>query len=170
MKELRMAITPCRPKWKGTMTDRERFNNQMHYKPIDRCFNFEFGYWNENFTEWDIFVNNGIKSNEEADVFFNFDRMDGAAGCTGMHPGFEYKVISETETTKIIQNSRGLLAEIPKDGHDTIPHFLKSSITTPDDWKRVKAEHFDPQHPDRKVDIAALKKRLPPDRDVPASV
>jgi len=34
-----MAITPCRDKWKGTMTDRERFNNQMHYKPIDRCFN-----------------------------------------------------------------------------------------------------------------------------------
>ena len=41
-------IKPCRPRWKGTMTDRERFNNQMHYKPIDRSFNMEFGYWNEN--------------------------------------------------------------------------------------------------------------------------
>ena len=48
-----MSITPCRPKWKGTMTDRERFNNQMHYKPVDRCFNMEFGYWEENFTQWD---------------------------------------------------------------------------------------------------------------------
>ena len=44
-----MAVKPCRSKWKGTMTDRERFNNQMHYKPIDRCFNMEFGYWDENF-------------------------------------------------------------------------------------------------------------------------
>ena len=30
-----MTVTPCRAKWKGTMTDRERFNNQMHYKPVD---------------------------------------------------------------------------------------------------------------------------------------
>ena len=26
-----MEIKPIRKKWKGTMTDRERFNNQMHY-------------------------------------------------------------------------------------------------------------------------------------------
>ena len=44
-----MDIKPCRPKWKGTMTDRERFVNQMNYKPFDRCFNMEFGYWDENF-------------------------------------------------------------------------------------------------------------------------
>jgi len=25
----KMSITPCRAKWAGTMTDRERFNNQM---------------------------------------------------------------------------------------------------------------------------------------------
>jgi hypothetical protein len=56
------------------MTDRERFNNQMHYKPVDRCFNMEFGYWEENFREWDLFVKNGITNNGEADVFFSFDR------------------------------------------------------------------------------------------------
>ena len=40
-----MAITPCRPKWAGTLTDRERFNRQMHYQSVDRSFNMEFGYW-----------------------------------------------------------------------------------------------------------------------------
>ena len=69
------TIVPIRPKWKGTMTDRERFNRQMHYQPVDRCFNMEFGYWEENFTEWPLFVENGITNNEEADIFFNFDRM-----------------------------------------------------------------------------------------------
>ena len=64
-----MSITPCRPRWKGTMTDRERFNNQMHYKPVDRCFNMEFGYWQENFTTWPIFVENGVTNNDEADRF-----------------------------------------------------------------------------------------------------
>ena len=43
------TMIPYRQKWKGTMTDRERFNNQMHYRPVDRCFNMEFGYWKENY-------------------------------------------------------------------------------------------------------------------------
>ena len=50
-----MPITPCRPAWKGTMTARERFNRQMHYQSVDRCFNMEFGYWEENFHQWPLF-------------------------------------------------------------------------------------------------------------------
>jgi hypothetical protein len=38
-------IAPCRSRWKGTLSDRERFNRQMHYQSVDRCFNMEFGYW-----------------------------------------------------------------------------------------------------------------------------
>ncbi len=163
-------ITPCRPKWKGTMTDRERFNNQMHYKPFDRCFNMEFGYWDENFKEWPIFVENGITNNHEADIFFNFDRIEVISGNVWMSPPFESKVVEETETTKILINSDGLLAEVPKDGHDTIPHFIKSSIVTPEDWKRCKEERFRRDDPSRKVDIEALKKAHPPDRDYPLGV
>ena len=162
-----MAITPCRDPWKGAMTDRERFNNQMHYRPIDRCFNMEFGYWADNFQEWDIFLQNGITSNDEADIFFNFDRIAAFVGCEWMHPLFPYVVMEETETSKIVRNAEGLLAEVPKDSHSTIPHYLKSSITTPDDWERVKAERFDVDHPDRTVDVAALKKAHPPERDYP---
>ena len=33
------------------MTDRDRFNTQMHYQPIDRTFHMEFGQWAENFIE-----------------------------------------------------------------------------------------------------------------------
>ena len=46
------------------------------------------------------------------------------------------------ETTKVLMNDDGLLAEVPLDGHDTIPHYIKASIVTPDDWKKVKAERF----------------------------
>jgi hypothetical protein len=165
-----MPITPCRPKWPGTMTDRERFNNQMHHRPVDRCFNMEFGYWNENFSQWPLFVDNGITNNAEADVFFNFDIIRGVGGRTWMHPPFPEEVIDETETTKIIRNVNGLTAEIPKDGHDTIPHFIRSSITTPDDWAKVKAERFSRDHPDRVVDVEAIQKNHPPDRDYPLGV
>ena len=161
------VITPCRPRWKGTMTDRQRFNSQMHYRPVDRCFNMEFGYWDENFHQWPLFVENGITNNEEADVFFNFDIIRGAGGNVNINPPFPRTVVSETETMKVIQNGDGLLAEIPKDGHDTIPHYLKSSIQTPEDWKRVKEERFRRDDPARKIDVAAVKKRHPPTRDYP---
>jgi len=165
-----MAIPPIRPKWKGTMTDRERFNAQMHYKPFDRCFNREFGYWEENYREWDLFIQHGIKHEGQANELFSFDVDLTAGGNTWMNPVFEHKVVSETTDKKIIQNSDGLLAEVPADGHDTIPHYLKSSIETPDDWKKVKAEKFRIDDPARTMDIAALKKAHPDGRTYPLGV
>jgi Uroporphyrinogen decarboxylase (URO-D) len=165
-----MAITPCRPKWAGTMTDRERFNRQMHYQTVDRCFNMEFGYWDENFKLWPLFADNGITNNTEADIFFNFDRIENISGTVWLSPAFEERVIEERETTNIIMNADGLLAEVPKDAHDTIPHFIKSSILSPDDWHRIKAERFRRDDPMRTVDIAALKKQYPANRDYPLGV
>lgn len=158
------------PKWKGTMTDRERFNRQMHFKSVDRCFNREFGFWEENFTIWPMFKGNGITNNGDADVAMQFDRME-EIGSLWMHPEFENKVIRETGDTKIIQNGDGMLAEIPKDGHASIPHFIESSFKTPDDWKRCKEERFRRDDPARKIDIAAMKARLDPaNRDYPLGV
>ncbi|MDD4519221.1 MAG: uroporphyrinogen decarboxylase family protein [Limnochordia bacterium] len=165
-----MSITPCRDKWKGTMTDRERFNNQMHYKPVDRTFNMEFGYWDDNFREWDIFRDNNITHNAAADLFFNFDRIEMVGGNIWLSPGFANELIRETPTTKIMINGDGLLVEVPKQGRETIPRFIGSSIETPDDWKKVKEERFRRDDPARKVDIEALKKRHPEDRDYPLGV
>lgn len=163
-------VVPGRAKWKGTMTDRERFHNQMHYKKIDRCFNMEFGYWNENFEKWEEFKKNNITNNQEADKFFNFDEIEVTGGNIWMVPPFEHgRVISETEDKKIIINADGLMAEIPKDGHDTIPHFIKSSVVTPLDWQECK-KRFSREEPLRKVDIASLKKEHPEDRTYPLGV
>jgi hypothetical protein len=152
------------------MTARARFNNQMHYRAVDRCFNMEFGYWDENFTQWDIFVKNGIRTNEEADVFFSFDRFAGIGPRHWMHPVFEGRVVSETATTKTLINQDGLLAEVPRDGHDTIPHYIAASIVTPEDWKRAKAERFRRDDPARRIDVEAQRRSHPPDRDYPLGV
>ena len=87
-----------------------------------------------------------------------------------MSPPFESKVVDETETTYIMINEDGLLAEVPKSSHDTIPHYIKASIVTPEDWKRCKEERFNRDHPSRKVDIEAIKKAHPTDRDYPLGV
>ncbi|MDR2404492.1 MAG: hypothetical protein LBD78_10735 [Spirochaetaceae bacterium] len=168
-----MDIKPIRSKWKSAMTDRERFNRQMHYQTVDRSFNMEFGYWDDNFTLWDIFRDNGIKTNEEADVFFSFDRIESIGGATFMCPPIEQRELEIRDNKRIIINEDGLLAEVPlESGGSSIPHFLKSSITTPEDWKKAKEEHFDINYPGRIIDIEALKKRIPDDehRDFPLGI
>lgn len=165
-----MQFKPIRDKWQGTMTDRERFNNQMHYKPVDRCFNMEFGYWDENFDQWKLFKDNNVTNNEQADIFFNFDKLAYIRGNIWMSPAFECKVIEEREETNILINEDGLLAEVPIDAHDTIPHYIKASIVTPDDWKKCKEERFRRDDPARIIDIEALKKVHPNDRDYPLGV
>lgn len=152
------------------MTDRERFNRQLHHQSVDRCFNMEFGYWNENFTLWPLFKDNGITNNGEADIFFNFDRVAGTGGQVWLHPAFPQKTVEETATTRILMNADGLTAEVPIDGHDTIPHYIKASVVTPDDWKRTKEERFRRDDPVRQVNIEAVKKQHPPDRDYPLGV
>lgn len=152
-------ITPIRLPWKGEMTPRERFNRQLHYLPVDRSFNMEFGYWQENFQLWDIFVKNGITNNAEADIFFSFDPIHTIGGKTWMSPPMKESVVEVRGDKKIIMNADGLMAEVPLDGHDTIPHYLKSSIEEPDDWLKVKREHFSLDDPARIIDIEKLKER-----------
>lgn len=165
-----MAITPIRPAWKGAMTARERFTRQMHYQSVDRCFNMEFGYWQENFSQWKLFTGNGITTNEQADIFFNFDRIAVIGGQNFLCPAFEEKVVEKKADCMIIQNADGMLAEVPLDGHSTIPHYLKSAIETPADWDRVKKEHFDVQHPRRILDVAAMQAAHPETRDYPLGI
>ncbi len=152
------------------MTGRERFNAQMHYGRVDRSFNMEFGYWDDNFSQWRMFKDNGITTNAEADLFFSFDRIETIEPPVWMSPQFAPTVVSETETTRILVNAEGLLAEVPKDGHQTIPRFIKASIVTPEDWRRVKEERFRRDDPIRRVDAAALARRHPEDRDYPLGV
>jgi hypothetical protein len=165
-----MTVIPCRAKWPGTISDRERFNRQMHWQSVDRCFNMEFGYWNENFKLWDIFRDNNITNNAEADIFFNFDRIANVGGSIWMSPGFTPKLIEERAHSLIQLDANGLIVEVPKDGHDTIPHYLSASIVTPEDWKREKELRFQRDSPGRKVDVAALRARHPADRDYPLGV
>lgn len=163
-------ITPIRTKWKGTLSDRERFNRQMHYQPVDRCFNMEFGYWEENFQAWPMFVQNGITTNAEADRFFAFDRTETITGITWLNPTFKQDLVEVRGDRKVMMNEDGLLAEVPLDGHDTIPHYIQASVVTPEDWKKVKAERFRLDDPERRLDIAVLRQQHPDERDYPLGV
>jgi hypothetical protein len=165
-----MSPTPIRPPWPGSMTARQRFFNQMHYLPVDRCFNMEFGYWDENFSLWPLFKDNGVNDNAQADRFFSFDRIETLSGVLWMAPLFDIEVREVRPNSKILINKDGLLAEVPLDGHDTIPHFIQSSVRNPDDWHKVKAERFKVDDPARILDIPALQQQHPAERDYPLGI
>jgi len=160
---------PILERWPGTLTDRERFRRQMHHQPVDRPFNIEFGYWDDNFRLWPIFRDNGIADNGAADRFLGFDRIETFRGLW-MCPPFVVREISRTAATRLMRNGDGLLAEVPLDGHDTVPHFIESSVKTPDDWARVKAERFNRNHPGRRPDVAAILREHPNDRTYPLGI
>lgn len=129
----------------------------------------EFGYWPENFKVWPIFTENGIRTNAQADRFLGFDPIF-PIGTPWMHPSFPREEISVNATTRILRNRDGLLAEVPIDGHASIPHFIESPIRTPGDWYAMKAERFDRAHPERKPDVEALLQEHPNDREYPLGV
>ena len=163
-------IKPIRSKWKSELTDRERFIAQMHYKPVDRSFNMEFGYWDENYKLWKMFTENGVRNEAEANRFFNFDRIEVFGGRLWLSPTFEPVEMARTATSKTVVNSDGLWTEVPLDGHETIPHCIKSSIETNDDWQKVKKERMRIDDPARNVDPEEVKRRAPDDRDYPVGI
>ena len=165
-----MSVTPYRKKWKSEMTDRQRFVAQMNRQPIDRCFNMEFGYWDENFREWSLFVENGITTNWQADQFFNFDRVTSTGPHNLLLKSFERIVIEDRETTQVIRDGSGLVCEVPKDGHATIPHYIRSSVVTPEDWAMVKEQYVCPDHEDRRADMDRIRAQLAKDSDLPRIV
>ena len=162
-------IKPCRDPWKGTMTARERFLRQMTFQPVDRCFNMEFGYWDECFTQWPLFSENGISNNDKADRFFSFDRFEAVYPNNWLSPPFEKKIIGETDKNLILINEEGLTAEVPKSG-SSIPHYISASIVTPEDWKRCKEERFRLDDVTRVPNPSDIRALHPADRDYPLGI
>jgi uroporphyrinogen decarboxylase len=163
-------IQPVGDPWPGEMTPRTRFVGQMHHRPVDRCFNMEFGYWKENFQAWPIFRDHGVTDNARAHQLFGFDPIHNVGGNVWLHPYFEQTIVQRRGDHNVIRNAEGLLAEVPADGHASIPHFIESSVQTPADWEQVKARRLDVDDPAREVDVAALIRQHPPERTYPLGV
>ncbi|MBR3642031.1 MAG: hypothetical protein IKN57_00850 [Parasporobacterium sp.] len=157
-------------RWNGTMTPKERFRAQMHYRPFDRTVNMEFGYWKENYEQWDLFLDNNIKTEKDANRFFGFEIPAALSGNIWIAPPFEETILEEKAGSIVKIDGNGLKVEVPKDGHSTIPRCIGSSVETPEDWKRVKEEHFVRYVEERKVDRAALDRFFAEHKDEPVGV
>jgi len=121
------------------MTPKERWINNFHFKPVDRIFNMEFGWWTDTLDKWH---NEGlpleIDTIEKGDAFFGFDRMVYVPIKLGLDPAFEERIIEETNQYRVLRDSSGTILKCFKDGKSTIPHFIKFPIENKNDWLTFK--------------------------------
>jgi len=117
------------------MNLRERFNRVMHFKKVDRIPFFEFGYWDQTLPEWHKQgLPEEIDSEAKAYEYFGIENWVNVPVNVGLFPGFEYKVLEETEEHIIYLDGEGVKAEVQKKGFRTIPHYLEFPIKTREDW------------------------------------
>ena len=121
------------------MNSRERWLACMRFQPLDHIPDEEFGYWDETFSIWHAQgLPEYVNDNWKADCFFGFEQYHGVPLHGSIIPGFEYKVLSEDDRKQVIINGEGVMAQVQKTGHSTIPHYLKFPIETREDWDEFK--------------------------------
>lgn len=131
------------------MNSRERWLACMRFEPVDHIPDQEFGYWSETFPIWhEQGLPRYVSDNYRADVFFGFETHVMAPVNGGIIPGFEYRVLEEDDRCRTILDHDGATKTIPKDGHSTIPRYLKFPIETRQDWNEFK-KRLDPDDPTR---------------------
>jgi uroporphyrinogen decarboxylase len=134
---------------KGSLTSRERWRRFWHGQSVDQLPDYEFGWWKECHDVWQqqgmpAWVDNEVK----AEMFFGLERRQCFPANVGLQPGFQASVVEERADKRIIVDGGGVLCEVPKDGHSTVPRYLRFPIETRADWKEFK-KRLDPDNPFR---------------------
>ena len=155
---------------RATMTLRERWVRTMHFQKADYLPNFEFGYWKETLPEWHKQgLPESVDNQARAYAYFGIEGWRGSPVAVGMRPGFETKVVEETDRYVILRDSSGALRRELTDGIRTIPQYLEYAVKNRNDWDRMK-ERFDPATPDRYPDDWAEKVEEYRNRDYPLCI
>lgn len=152
------------------MTPRERFHAAMHFEPVDHVPDREFGYWDETLTRWhEEGLPVWVTDNDLADRCFGFEPRPMVPLQSGLYPGFEARVLEETETHRIHVDTTGVKSIVHKDGTSSIPKYLAFPLRDRNTWERDFLPRLDPARPGRLPDWEALRRQYGR-RDVPLGV
>ena len=155
----------------GEPTLRERWRRTMFFQNVDTKPNFEFGYWKDTLKGWHKEgLPEEINNEAKAYDYFGIEKWRTApVDVMGLRPGFEHKVLEETEQTVIyIDAASGAKAEINKFGHKSIPHFLEFRLQDRSSWEGFKERlQYDPgRYPDNWAELISAYRQ----RDYPLAV
>ncbi|NLV91712.1 MAG: hypothetical protein GX030_04870 [Firmicutes bacterium] len=130
------------------MTPRERWQRVMHFQSVDRIPHYEFGYWDELYSEWhEQGLPRSIDNEAQANAYFGFDERIEVGPRLGVIPTFPREVVREEGDNLIVYDSEGVLCAVPKEG-SSIPHYLDFPIKDRRTWEEYK-HRLDPNDPQR---------------------
>lgn len=126
------------------MNYRESFRAMMDFDKPDELCQFEWGYWGETIDRW---KNEGLPENTNPWDDCGITHYFRPPIHCGLLPGFEWKIIQEEETSRIIQTSSGIICRESKIG-SRLPQFIKHPVSNKDDFESLK-ERLDYKTPGR---------------------
>ncbi len=131
------------------MTNRERLIRTLNYKHVDRIPDYEFGLWQQTATRW---YNEGLpETYNDADIIPGYFKSDDKkkfyiAINVGLYPQFEEKILDETPTHYIKQDSEGTICEMLKPEFGaSIPKYLHYPVENRSDWEKLRDERLNPE-------------------------
>lgn len=153
------------------MNARERFENTMHFKPVDRCPIRDFGFWDETLLVWKQYgLPDFVESGTAADQFFGMDPELYCGALTDLCPLFEEEILEDRGDSEIVRDIDGVVVERGK-VMSAIPKHLDHLLRDRESWE----EHFKPRlRPDDPRRILSedwwgnrVQEWTRPDRDYP---
>lgn len=129
---------------------RRRLISTVLFEPVDRVWRHEcMGFWNETLTRWH---GEGLPAEvNDVATAFAFNQFDWQAPLLfepdlhpGIHPLFEEKVIREEGNTVVKRDPYGSIVQVPKDGHSTPPHVIRTPVSDEPSWHEIKSR-LDPR-------------------------
>jgi len=134
----------------------------MHFQPVDRIPDEEFGYWSENLAVW---KQQGVPEDvTNLEAYFQFDSRSGVGGNTGLMPGFASETVEQTDKYRIIRNGDGALQQVFTDGTSTIPHYIDFGLKGRKEWEEIYKPRLniaDPsRYPENRSDWEQTKAQL----------
>ncbi len=116
------------------MNYRESFRAMMDFDKPDNLCQFEWGYWGETIERW---KNEGLPKNTNPWDDCGITHYFRPPIHCGLLPGFEWKIIQEDETSRIVQTSSGIICRESKIG-SRLPQFIKHPVSNRDDFESLK--------------------------------
>ena len=128
------------------MNERERFLNNMRFKPVDRVTKWEpMAIWDATWKRWesegltDMYTEQIGEHGAAGDLklfdYFGCDRQDEVGIYYGFSPGFEYEKLGEDDRMITFRNHEGIVMQEFKEGRETsMPHWVDFPIKTRQDF------------------------------------
>lgn len=142
------------------MNARQRFFNQMHYRPVDRSCLYDFSCWDECIDIWRAQGLPERYTRMSLDEFFGLDATLGAGSPSEMHaavgcdlsPGFNEEVLEDLGETEKVRQSDGVIVIQGKERSMSIPTHVGHTLVDRDAWDRHYKPRLDPDTPQRYPD------------------